>query len=119
MRYVVDFKNVDGKRHENVYEKLIKELQDFMNESVFAKKVRFADMTWGYYLDEVIEIDEPKFLEELDLYFAPYEIEEFDAPNVDGVGGVGGVGVDGILTIDTTYMVMNILEAMLDNMKGE
>lgn len=113
MKYVVNFKNVDGKRHENVYKKLIKELQDFMNVSVFAKKVRFVDMTWGYYLDEVIEIDEPKFLEELDLYFALYEIEKFNEPNVDGMG------VDGTLTIDATYMVMNILEAMLDNMKGE
>lgn len=113
MKYVVDFKNVDGKRHENVYEKLIKELQDFMNESIFAKEVRFVDMTWGYYLNEVIEIDEPKFLEELDLYFAPYEIEELNLLDVDGKG------IDGILTIDATYMVMNILEAMLDNMKGE
>lgn len=111
MKYVIDFKNVDCRRHENVYERLIKELQDFMNvESIFAEKVRFVDMTWGYYMNEVIEIDEPKFLEELDTYFAPYEIEELNADER---------GVNGILTIDATYMVMNIFEAMLDNMKGE
>ena len=114
MRYIIDFKNVDCKRHRNVYERLIKELQDFINvESIFAEKVRFVDMTWGYYMNEVIEIDEPKFLEELDNYFAPYEIEKLSILDVDEEN------IDGVLTIDATYMIMNIFEATLDNMKGE
>ena len=106
MKYIVEFKNVDLKRQWNIYEWLVKELANFINESPYAAEVVFKSDPWGYFEEWVLDVDNvPAFFEYLNCYFASVKIEQLSKLELKD-----NPDINGYMIIDADYMIKMKLE---------
>ena len=107
MKYIVEFKNVDLKRQWNVYEWLVKELANFINESPYAAEVAIKSDAWGYFGEYVLDIDIglAAFFEYLNCYFASAKIEQLSKLELKD-----NPDINGYMIIDADYMIKMKLE---------